>query len=462
MASKSIKLSIIFLIIFSGIACEKNDVGIEKEVRTIVGDYYISPTGDDENPGTIDLPWRTIQKAANTLAPGQVAVIKEGDYDEFVTIGHSGASEDSRIIIFSETLYGAKCKGFKIDGNFITLDGFDIEAFAPYYAGILISGNSNIDIMNCFIHECPNGGIRASSGSNYIKITNNLFEHNGQYGFTLSGSHGLIEGNSIIKTVQYHPKGLEPGFTGPDADGMRIFGDNHIVRANEVIDIGDITDKGNVDPHSDCIQTWDGSSDGNPIMTNTIIEGNFFSVSNPRGKGIMFEADKGNPAHHITIQNNIIEFRDVGIALTLGDFHDIFIYNNVFKAKLNDNVWGAAFALTNVTNYQIFNNITADCHPQHRKISGGSGTINYNLAWNSDNSRISLDPELQSNEISGVNPLFVNYSANYGVNDYHLQAGSPAINAGTSIESLSIDKDGTSRPNGSAYDMGPYEYKGGK
>ena len=29
--------------------------------------YYVAPTGDDSNEGTIAQPWQTIQKAANTL-----------------------------------------------------------------------------------------------------------------------------------------------------------------------------------------------------------------------------------------------------------------------------------------------------------------------------------------------------------------------------------------------------------
>ena len=31
-------------------------------------DFYVSPSGLDTNPGTLATPWKTIQKAANTLA----------------------------------------------------------------------------------------------------------------------------------------------------------------------------------------------------------------------------------------------------------------------------------------------------------------------------------------------------------------------------------------------------------
>ena len=56
-----------------------------------------------------------------------------------------------------------------------------------------------------------------------------------------------------------------------------------------------------------------------------------------------------------------------------------------------------------------------------------------------------------------VNPLLVNYQPD-GSGDYHLTAGSPAINAGTSQGAPSNDFSGGARPVGGAYDIGPYEY----
>jgi len=423
---------------------------------TDVSDYYVSPSGNDNNPGTKNLPWRTIQKAANTIAPGKTAVIKAGNYNEFVKIKRSGTSNNTRIKLYSETSHGASCLGFKIEGSYITIDGFNIEAFQPNYTGIEVPGYSNVDILNCYVHECPLGGIRVSHGSTNVKVIGNKLEHNGQYGIGLSGSNGLIENNFITKTVQYHSKGLPPGSRGADADGIRIFGSNHIIRGNSVINIAEMDDKGNIDPHADCIQSWD--SNGYPVITNSIIEKNYFSVSCLSGKGIILET-KGSPCHEIIIRNNIIEFRDIGVAATYGKFYNIYIYNNVFKAKLNDKVWGVAYALKNVTNYKVLNNITVDCHPEHRKIIGGTGIVDYNLMWNSDNSRISLEPGVQAHELNDVNPKFVNYTTDYGINNYQLQSGSPAINSGKVIPENLEDFNGKVRKAGTACDIGAYESK---
>jgi len=40
--------------------------------------YYVAPTGNDANPGTLSRPWRTIQPAADTLGTGDTVYIRRG------------------------------------------------------------------------------------------------------------------------------------------------------------------------------------------------------------------------------------------------------------------------------------------------------------------------------------------------------------------------------------------------
>ena len=60
--------------------------------------YYVALNGHDSYPGTIDQPWRTIQKAANTVVAGDTVYIRGGTYPEHVTFSRSGA--DSQYITF--------------------------------------------------------------------------------------------------------------------------------------------------------------------------------------------------------------------------------------------------------------------------------------------------------------------------------------------------------------------------
>jgi len=332
-----------------------------------------------------------------------------------------------------------------------------VEADIDTATGILVSGSTGVHVRDCFVHDCPEGGIAVIHGATGAEVTDNLLQHNGQWGVKVAGSYVLVESNEVSWTVQHHPKGDLPGFTGYDADGMRIFGDHHVVRGNYIHDIADPEDaEHNIDPHADCIQTWDGPpTGGEPVMTDTLIEGNHCRVHHPSGKGIIMEATRGNPCHHITIMNNVLEFRDEGIAAADGLFTDIVVLNNVFKANLDDPSWGVSVHLRDVTGYSVQNNIIVDCHTESRKIEGGSGVVDYNLVYYSSGSTPGGTPA--AHELWGVDPLFVSYTGTHG-GDYHLQAGSPAIDAGALLDLVASDMDGVPRPQGTTHDIGAYEF----
>jgi hypothetical protein len=54
--------------------------------------YYVATSGNDSNPGTETLPWRTIQKAANIVSTGDTVYIKAGTYVESITLTRSAAA----------------------------------------------------------------------------------------------------------------------------------------------------------------------------------------------------------------------------------------------------------------------------------------------------------------------------------------------------------------------------------
>lgn len=57
-----------------------------------VTNYYVSPAGNDLNPGTLDQPFATIQKAANVAKEGSTIYIRGGVYNQKVHVTHSGTS----------------------------------------------------------------------------------------------------------------------------------------------------------------------------------------------------------------------------------------------------------------------------------------------------------------------------------------------------------------------------------
>jgi hypothetical protein len=113
--------------------------------------YYVSPKGNDSNPGTQNAPLRHISKAAGEARrPGDTVIVMDGTYDNegvtapryVVTLRHSGASGNpitiraqnrgKAILDSGNTSTGASCNGasayFDLAGaSFIVIQGFVIQ-----------------------------------------------------------------------------------------------------------------------------------------------------------------------------------------------------------------------------------------------------------------------------------------------------------------------------------------------
>jgi hypothetical protein len=53
------------------------DVPIGADRQSI---FYVAPDGDDQNPGTREQPWKTLERATTALLPGQTLQLLNGDY----------------------------------------------------------------------------------------------------------------------------------------------------------------------------------------------------------------------------------------------------------------------------------------------------------------------------------------------------------------------------------------------
>ncbi|WP_175561004.1 right-handed parallel beta-helix repeat-containing protein [Hydrococcus rivularis] len=60
------------------------------EISSPNGQYFVALSGSDDNPGTRDRPFRTIQKCADIAKPGQACLIRAGIYRETVRPAVSG------------------------------------------------------------------------------------------------------------------------------------------------------------------------------------------------------------------------------------------------------------------------------------------------------------------------------------------------------------------------------------
>jgi hypothetical protein len=130
---------------------------------------------------------------------------------------------------------------------------------------------------------------------------------------------------------------------------------------------------------------------------------------------------------------------------SLFNVHNNLIYNNSHNS--------AGVATVNLNSGSTLRNNTI--------VSNGSLCVNSgsdvrnNICWGNDNNSITTAGTVSNNLFT--DPKFVNAAAN----DYHLQSTSPAINAGMTLSETTPDFDGVTRPQGSAYDIGAYEFVSG-
>jgi uncharacterized repeat protein (TIGR02543 family) len=463
--------------------------------------YYVATNGNDSHPGTQGQPWKTIQKAADTMVAGDTTRVNEGDYGgdvsvfKKVIITRSGVSGNP---ITFQAVGNVLTQGFLVQADFIAIKGFEVEdphddrvrsATEPDYhggVGIYVEGSHN-SIEDNYIHGCVWGGITLMKLGNFLLPTDNVVKsnrvfRNGMQGIEVAGRNNLIEGNDISYTIQHHPGNIYSSSAGwLDADGMRFFGSGHVIRNNHIHDIFfgapginlDPADPNNLynlhndyndDPHIDCFQTWastDVETASDIIFEQNVCDLLISQAANENGHGFMLAGG----AHHLTIRNNIIKAYGGVNTGGSGNAHHLFLYNNVWVNDLSfDQFWPNALGLAEAPYSIVKNNIFYD-QPYHTLSVTGDNTgqeIDHNLAYNSDGSTpdcyrinyVCVSPA-PAHHLWAIDPKFVD-----PVNDdYHLRSGSPAIDSGVPIAVVSNDKDGVPRPQGLGYDIGAYEFR---
>ncbi len=423
--------------------------------------YYVdSVSGSDTNPGTTDRPWRTIQKAANTMVAGDTCHVRAGTYNERVQVSRSGASGAPIVYQAEGTV---NMNGFTVRGHYITIRGFTITNTPNATQdgwGIYVEAN-NCLIENNYVYYATRGGILvwanpADWGTRTsCVIRNNRLYRNAMVGIEVHGRYHLVEGNEVWRTIQYHPK-WTPAPSYADADGVRFFGSGHTFRLNYIHDIT-YDDAENVNPHIDCFQTW--GSDWQEAGRDIVFERNWCQVlvtqtANESGNAFMLDGTRG-----IVIRNNVL--RAFKLINTGGGGNS---YLSVVNNTLTSYTWfptsnnPQGILLESCPYSTVRNNILYDLPGPVYLVNGTSATglnAGNNLVYRSDGQALSGSPF--PGDLWGVNPQFVNA----GGADYHLQSTSPAINKGSNLGSLvTNDYDGVTRPQGTGYDMGAFEYGG--
>ncbi len=416
--------------------------------------YHVAPGGDDGGPGTESEPWETIQRAADTMVAGDTVLIHEGTYAEHVTPASSGAP--GAMIVYA----AAEGETAVIDGTGVTV---------PDWGGLFqISRRSHIEVAGLRVQHSSNVGIFVDR-ANTITIRSNVTYDTFSSGIGVWSSQGVdVIGNevelacndgsqeciTIGVTTDFTVGGNHVHHSGPGTIG----GEGIDIKAGSSRGMVFLNHVHHIERLGIYVDSWDAHQFDIEVFSNV--------VHDCSANGYALAAEAGGLLENVRVYNNVA-WGNASVGLTVarwGDpglahpMQDLFIVNNTLVGN-GVSGWGGGIFVENheAVNVVIRNNLVSqNASFQIRAaepVPLEELVVDHNLV---DGFR-GATGELRGTDAVEGDPLFADPASN----DYHLLEGSPAIDAGSSVQAPEIDFDYAARPAGEAHDIGAFEWSAG-
>ncbi len=246
--------------------------------------------------------------------------------------------------------------------------------------------------------------------------------------------------------------------TGIGRDGIYSQGSHVVIQNNHVHDIAGPT-SANCDNGGAGIMWDDYSATDQQALANYVHDIGWVNDSQCSGFHTVHGIYPVNNSP-VVINNLVVHTRNYGVQLYHCANHALVINNTVVTAgesgilNGNDPSCGTNNVGSILSNNVLTNNGNYGFRDDSGNVSGGVYSNNLEFG-NSDGNYVASSGTVTNNV--SADPKYVNGTGTHN-GDYHLQSGSPAIDAGTSSNGPSTDLDGHARPIGAGYDIGSYEY----
>jgi parallel beta-helix repeat protein len=292
------------------------------EGRTLLSAYTVSTSGSDSNNGSASAPWKSLQKAADTVKAGDVVTVQAGDYEGFSAFGLRGTAAapikftaDGQVnIVTRATRQTAIDVGIELSGYdsssgsaYVEIEGFTVNNASGTISGGGSSGfrvrySNNITLRNC--KALNNGWVGMYSAyNNGLVIDGGESAYNNAYvDASTQRNHGIYVANSssnvTVRNVYVHDN---------NGNGIHNNGDGGVNR-NILIENNRVAGNG----------ANGGSAINNDGIVNSIIRNNV--LWNNKNKGIaLYAIDAAASSTGNIIVNNTVVQASGNAALQLKD-----------------------------------------------------------------------------------------------------------------------------------------------
>jgi hypothetical protein len=230
--------------------------------------------GNDSNPGSATAPWRSLQKAFTSLAPGETALVKNGTYTGRIDLNStaSGTASAPKTLaaypghtpVFNSTVRADGLQYWRIRGLVFAPVGFDTALYA-------VGTTAHLDFESVTVRDCPLGSGMVTEKTCWdIQWWRCTFRNNGRS----AAGGGAYDHGLYLKSKDC------------------VVADCVFAR------------------NSSCgIHLYNGGPVNAIVVNNTIVENGIRSGNTSWSAGVMLGTDSGvNAANNNKIINNIIAF----------------------------------------------------------------------------------------------------------------------------------------------------------
>lgn len=404
--------------------------------------YYISTAGSDSNNGSEAAPFATIQYAGYDAVtnPGDIILLRGGSYpeneiwlrDEYGDGGAAGQQKVIKNYPGEEVFLTNGARGFLLDASYLTVSGLNFR------------GGKTIGMYDSAT------GLDFRVGA---RLINNTVIGDIDYdGIGTHGHHHLIAGNVVEVSVStqgtqghcfYISVGMDLRLMYNVASGAPGYGIH-------------LFDQYRGGPGHE--------TDYQRVIRDVIIEGNILKNSTRRS-GLLIamgdEAAYGNYVENVLVRNNIFMGNNHDGVVLRGITRNVRIYHNTFHQNGKQSLsleYPQAIDNVDIRNNLFFQSpndfCTYECGFPDAHAQIGPAATNVSLSHNGyfPGPPVVIgatDPNPVTGSVAFANPATF---------DFRVLAGGSPIDAGVPLADSARDYLGTPRPQGSAPDIGAFEF----